>query len=68
MAKLRFCFVTTFYPPYNFGGDGIGVQRLARALARRGHDVTVVSDTDAFATLSPTLPPAPPPVWHPVRP
>ena len=61
MRTLRFCFVTTFYPPYNFGGDGIGVQRLARALARRGHHVTVVSDLDAFAALSPTLPPAPPP-------
>jgi glycosyltransferase involved in cell wall biosynthesis len=60
MDKLRFCFVTTFYPPYNFGGDGIGVQRLARALARRGHHVTVVSDMDAYATLSPTLPPPPP--------
>jgi hypothetical protein len=22
-AALRFCIVTTFYPPYNFGGDGI---------------------------------------------
>ena len=20
---LRFCLVSTFYPPYNFGGDGI---------------------------------------------
>lgn len=44
--------LTTFYPPYNFGGDGIGVQRLARALARRGHAVTVVHDTDAHQTLS----------------
>lgn len=60
MSSYRFCFVTTFYPPYNFGGDGIGVQRLARALASRGHRVTVVSDLDAFASLSPTLPPPPP--------
>lgn len=44
--------LTTFYPPYNFGGDGIGVQRLSRALARRGHDVTVVHDTDAFNALT----------------
>jgi glycosyltransferase involved in cell wall biosynthesis len=43
--------LTTFYPPYNFGGDGIGVQRLARALARRGHQVTVVHDVDAFNAL-----------------
>src|ERR1700682_4580848 len=44
---LRFCFITTFYPPYNFGGDGIAVQRLARALIRRGHCVTVIHDVDA---------------------
>jgi glycosyltransferase involved in cell wall biosynthesis len=51
VRPLRFCFVTTFYPPYNFGGDGIGVQRWARALVRRGHDVTVLCDTDCFDTL-----------------
>jgi len=48
MSGLRFCFPTTFYPPYNFGGDGINVQRLARALVKRGHHVTVVHDIDAF--------------------
>jgi len=51
MSGLRICMVTTFYPPYNFGGDGIGVQRLSRALARRGHEVTVVHDTDGFRAL-----------------
>lgn len=45
------CMVTTFYPPHNFGGDGIAVQRLARALAREGHDVTVLCNTDAFTAL-----------------
>ncbi len=25
---LRFCMITTFYPPYNFGGDGILVHQL----------------------------------------
>ena len=39
---MRFCLLTTFYPPWNFGGDGIQVQRLAHALADRGHRVTVV--------------------------
>lgn len=48
---LRFCMLTTFYPPHNFGGDGMGVQRLSRALSRRGHHVTVVHDTDAYNTL-----------------
>ena len=51
MSRQRFCFLTTFYPPYNFGGDGVAVQRLARALVRRGHHVTVVHDVDAFETL-----------------
>lgn len=52
MSSLRFCFVTTFYPPYNFGGDGIGVQRWARALVSRGHRVTVLCDADCFNVLS----------------
>jgi glycosyltransferase involved in cell wall biosynthesis len=52
MSGLRFCFLTTFYPPHNFGGDGIGVQRLARGLARAGHRVTVVHDVDAYRALS----------------
>jgi glycosyltransferase involved in cell wall biosynthesis len=43
--------VTTFYPPYHFGGDAIGVQRLSHALARRGHEVTVVHDVDAYNLL-----------------
>jgi glycosyltransferase involved in cell wall biosynthesis len=42
---------TTFYPPYSFGGDAIGIQRLSRALVRRGHHVTVVHDVDAFNAL-----------------
>lgn len=42
MRPIRFCLLTTFYPPWNFGGDGIHVQRLAHALADRGHRVTVV--------------------------
>ena len=49
MARpLRFCMVTTFYPPYNFGGDGIFVQRLSNELARRGHHVEVIHCIDAY--------------------
>lgn len=51
MKPLRFCMVTTFYPPYGFGGDAIAVQNLARALVRGGHSVTVVHDVDAFSML-----------------
>ena len=53
---LRICMVTTFYPPYHFGGDAIAVQRLSRALARLGHHVTVVHDVDAFRVLQPDAP------------
>lgn len=45
---LRFCMVTTFYPPYSFGGDGIFVQRLSDELARRGHQVEVVHCVDSY--------------------
>lgn len=58
--RMRFCLLTTFYPPFNFGGDGIDVQRTARALVARGHDVTVVHDVDAHRWLSGLrLPPQP---------
>jgi glycosyltransferase involved in cell wall biosynthesis len=52
LSSLRFCFPTTFYPPYSFGGDAVGVQRLARALVKRGHEVTVVHDKDAYRLLT----------------
>ena len=51
-AGLRFAMVTTFYPPANFGGDGHAVRRLAHALARRGHEVHVIHDVDAFRSLT----------------
>ena len=56
---LRFCHVTTFYPPWNFGGDGILVSRVAVALAERGHHVEVVHATDAFNMLAQSDAPAP---------
>ena len=56
---LRFCMFTTFYPPHSFGGDAIGIQRLARALVRRGHHVTVVHDVDAYNALHPGPEPKP---------
>ena len=54
MRGLRFCFITTFYPPYNFGGDGIAIQRMAQALVQRGHHVTVIHDVDAFNLMNAT--------------
>jgi glycosyltransferase involved in cell wall biosynthesis len=49
---LRFCMITTFYPPYNFGGDGIFVHRLSNALARRGHQVDVIHCVDSYRLLA----------------
>jgi glycosyltransferase involved in cell wall biosynthesis len=60
-GALRFCMFSTYYPPYSYGGDGITLQRLCRALVRAGHEVTVVHDADAFTALGhakPELPPA----------
>ena len=44
--------LTTFYPPYAFGGDGTGIQRLSTALVDRGHEVTVIHDQDAYLALA----------------
>ncbi len=50
--SYRICMVTTFYPPYNFGGDGVYVRRLANALVEKGHEVHVVHDADAFRLMN----------------
>ncbi len=49
---LSFCLVTTFYPPYNFGGDGLHVHRLAGLLSRQGHHVRVVHAPGAYNALA----------------
>jgi glycosyltransferase involved in cell wall biosynthesis len=71
---LRICLVTTFYPPFNFGGDGITIRRLAIALAEQGHHVEVAHCVDAFDMLRPEGVPAtgeyddhPSIVHHPLR-
>ena len=45
---MKFCMITTFFGPDSFGGDAAFVDRLARALARRGHDAHVIHCRDAF--------------------
>ncbi|MDP9096041.1 MAG: glycosyltransferase family 4 protein [Pseudomonadota bacterium] len=40
--------ITTFYPPYHFGGDATYLQALARALVNEGHEVEIVHCTDAY--------------------
>lgn len=49
--KLKICMVTTFYPPYNFGGDGIYIYRMSNELAKRGHHVDVINCIDAYSLL-----------------
>lgn len=71
MRRLRFLQVTTFYPPYSFGGDGIYVQRLSHALADEGHQVDVIHCEDSYllAAKSPASPPEEHPnvTRHPLR-
>lgn len=50
--------VTTFYPPYHFGGDAMYVYRLTNALAARGCRVTVVHCVDSYKLLHPAEPTA----------
>ena len=57
MKPIRFCMITTFYPPYSFGGDAVFVQNLARALARRGHEVEVIHCRDSYRALARGAPP-----------
>ncbi|MBI3665126.1 MAG: glycosyltransferase family 4 protein [Acidobacteria bacterium] len=45
---LNFCMITTFYPPYSFGGDAIYLHRLCQELARAGHQVDVIHCADSY--------------------
>lgn len=45
---MRFCMLTTFYPPHHFGGDATYVRALSRELVQLGHHVEVVYCEDAF--------------------
>ncbi|MEA1929247.1 MAG: glycosyltransferase family 4 protein [Candidatus Auribacterota bacterium] len=49
MKKQRYCFITTFYPPFHPGGCGLHVYHLANLLARDGHSVDVICSGDAHA-------------------
>ena len=44
--------VSTFYPPYSFGGDAMYIYRLANELAARGHTVDVFHCADAFLLVN----------------
>ena len=64
---MKFCMVTTFFGAHSFGGDAAYVDRLARALCRRGHEVHVFHCVDAFNAVRgkhPLRPYSPPPGLH----
>jgi glycosyltransferase involved in cell wall biosynthesis len=50
---MRFCMVTTFYPPWSFGGDAVFVEALSRGLAEAGHEVEVIHCLDSYRALAP---------------
>jgi glycosyltransferase involved in cell wall biosynthesis len=43
--------ITTFYPPYSYGGDGVQVYRLSNGLARRGHKVHIIHCIDSYTLM-----------------
>jgi glycosyltransferase involved in cell wall biosynthesis len=45
---MRFCMVTTYYPPYHFGGCATYVRALSRELVSQGHEVEVMHCIDAY--------------------
>jgi len=49
---MRFCMVTTFYPPFHFGGDGTYVRELSRGLVELGHEVEVIHCEDAYSIVA----------------
>jgi glycosyltransferase involved in cell wall biosynthesis len=64
---LKICLVTTFFGAHSFGGDAAYVDRLSRALVRRGHEVHVFHCADAFEVVRgrhPLRPYTPPPGLH----
>ena len=56
---MRFCLVSTFFPPEHFGGDAIFVAHLSNLLARHGHHVEVVHCADSFRLLAGHVAPSP---------
>jgi glycosyltransferase involved in cell wall biosynthesis len=54
---MNFLHLTTFYPPYGFGGDAMQLYRLAHALGDAGHHVDVVHCVDSYHLLHPAAPP-----------
>ncbi len=58
---LRFCHLSTFYPPYGFRGDAVYIYYLANSLAAQGHEVDIIHCADSYRVLAgePTRDPLP---------
>lgn len=56
---MKFCMFTTFFGAHSFGGDAAFVDRLSRALSRRGHETHVIYCRDAFEISKGTQTPRP---------
>ena len=54
--SLKFLYLTTFYPPYSFGGDAVYLHRVAHALGDAGHTVDVVHCVDSYHLRHPGEP------------
>lgn len=54
---MNFLHLTTFYPPYSFGGDAMYLYRLCHALGEQGHHVDVIHCVDSYHLLHPAPPP-----------
>ena len=52
---MRFGMVTTFYPPFSYGGDATYVRNFAKALVAKGHEVEVIASTQAYLVRSPDI-------------
>lgn len=53
---LNFLHLTTFYPPYSFGGDAMYLYRLCHALGEQGHHCDVVHCVDSYHLQHPAEP------------
>jgi glycosyltransferase involved in cell wall biosynthesis len=53
---VKFCMVTSFFGSHSLGGDAVYIDRLSRALLRRGHQVHVAFSSSAYKILPDRLP------------
>ena len=63
---MRFCLLTTFFPPMHFGGDAIFLASLANLLVEAGHHVEVVHCADSYELLRGAVQPSPFPLHEKV--